>query len=403
MAKQPEPLYRIGDYWIAGRNGSDKLYRYWYDEERKVTRRASLGTSDIEIAKEKLTAWFIAQNSPKNSELDDILLSEVILRYYEQHARNLQSHEASRLNLTHWLRFFGPDATLRDATDPHRIDAFVAHLSEAGRSASYINRILTDGRSAINRAWKKGEISHAPFIASVEEGEAEPKGRPMEMDELRLFYHSADTQHLRRFILWALGTAARPSAVLELHSSQIDLNKGVIDLNPRGRKQTKKIRPAVKLPRQLKPFVIDGFQIVYRDKRVASIKNAWRKHRARCHFDDRVNPYSLRHTIARHLRASGVDVWEVSAQLGHKKKDRSITEIYAPMDPTYLQQSLVAIEEFLGELMVAPSEQPLMSLPDRCQCKRLDCPQCVDFIGAGDEIRTHDPNLGKALVHEKLQ
>jgi len=399
MGKQADELYRIGEYGIAGRGGSDKLYRYWYDEERKVTRRASLGTSSLEEAKDRLTTWFIAENSPEKSDLEDVLLSEILLRYYEKHARKLESHEASRLNLTHWLKFFGPDATLQDATKPHRIDAFVAHLAEGGRSASYINRILTDGRSAINRAWKKGEIAQAPFIAAIEEGDAEPKGRPLEMDELRLFFHTAETEHLRRFILWCVGTAARPSAVLELHSSMINLEKGVIDLNPQGRKQTKKIRPAVKLPKQLAPEVVDGFQIVFRGKRVASIKNAWRKHRARCNLDDKVNPHSLRHTIARHLRASGVPAWEVSAQLGHKKKERSITEIYAPMDPTYLRQSVEAIEEFLEELLADPNLNPLCSSPDRCQCKKPDCPQCVDFIGAGDEIRTHDPNLGKVVLY----
>jgi hypothetical protein len=221
----------------------------------------------------------------------------------------------------------------------------------------------------------------------------------MEIEELRLFYHTAQTEHLRRFILWVLGTAARPSAVLDLHSDQIDAKNGVIDLNPRGRKQTKKIRPAVKLPRQLAPMITEGFQIVFRGRRVSSIKNAWRKQRARCHFDDMVNPYSLRHTIARHLRASGVPAWDVSAQLGHKKKERSITEIYAPMDPSYLEKSLTAIESFLDDLLVSPDERPLMSLPVRCQHENDESAQSLDLIGAGEEIRTLDPNLGKVVLY----
>jgi hypothetical protein len=182
-------------------------------------------------------------------------------------------------------------------------------------------------------------------------------------------------------------------------SLRIDAKNGVIDLNPRGRKQTKKIRPAVKLPRQLAPMITEGFQIVFRGRRVSSIKNAWRKQRARCHFDDMVNPYSLRHTIARHLRASGVPAWDVSAQLGHKKKERSITEIYAPMDPSYLEKSLTAIESFLDDLLVSPDERPLMSLPVRCQHENDESAQSLDLIGAGDEIRTHDPNLGKVVLY----
>lgn len=306
MGRGSEPLYRIGEYWIAGRNGSDKLYRYWYDEKRKITRRASFGVTDLEAAKDKLTAWFIAEKTAKKQELEGVLLSEVLLRYYEEHARFKASHEAARINLTRWLEYFGPDATLEEATQPARIDQFVAHLAEGGRGASYINPILTDGRSAVNRAWKKGEISRAPFIAAIEAGPAEPKGRPMSVEELRLFYHSAETEHLRRFLVWAIGTAARPRAILDLHRDQIDTEAGIIDLNPRGRKQTKKVRPVVKLPQRLIAFVQEGQQITYKGRQIASIKNAWRKHRNRCHFDQDVNPYSIRHTMARHLRASGV-------------------------------------------------------------------------------------------------
>ena len=367
MGQRSEELYRLGEYWIAGRNGSDKLYRYWYDEQRKVTRRASLGTASLEDAKEKLTTWFIAQKTPRNTELDDILLSEVLLRYYENHASKQKSFDQSRTHLTYWLKHFGPDTTLRQATDPQNLDGFVADLQERGLSTSYINRILTDGRSAVNRAWKKAEISSAPFIGLLKVGDMEPKGRPLDMDELRLFYHTADSEHLKRYILWGLATAARTSAILELHRSQIDLDAGIVNLNPRGRQQTKKLRPTVKLPRQMRPLVEDGFQITYRDQPVASIRNAWVKQRQRCHLDDRVNPYSLRHTIARHLRASGVPAWEVAAQLGHKKRENSVTEIYAPMDPTYLSQSLEAIEDFLSTTLTCVRERPLISLPIRCQ------------------------------------
>ena len=69
------------------------------------------------------------------------------------------------------------------------------------------------------------------------------------------------------------------------------------------------------------------------------------------------------------------------------------------MDPTYLGQSLEAIEEFLEELLVDPNLNPLCSLPDRCQSENEKSGQSLDFIGAGDEIRTHDPNLGKVVLY----
>ena len=206
------------------------------------------------------------RNIPERSELETVLLSDVIRRYYDKHARHTQSHETSRANLLIWLDYFDPETTIHDATQPKAIDGFIRHLQDKGNKASYINRILTDGRSAINKAWKDGDISSAPFIKSLKVEDAEPKGRPLEMDELRAFYHTAETEHLKRFVLFSVATGARPSSVMDLHSQQIDLDRRLIELNPPGRKQTKKIRPSVKLPAPLMPHVVDGWQITYRNK-----------------------------------------------------------------------------------------------------------------------------------------
>ena len=400
MGTTAENSFRIGEYWIAQKSGRDTYYRYWYDPERGVTRRASLGTSDFETAKEKLALWYVSNKEiPEKSELETVLLSDVIRRYYDSHAQHTESHETARSNLLIWLDHYPPETTVHDATRPKSVDGFIRDLQKKGHKASYINRILTDGRSAINKAWKDGDIASAPFIKSLKIDDAQPKGRPLNMDELRAFYHTAETPHLRRFILFSVATGARPSSIMDLHSAQIDVDHRLIDLNPPGRKQTKKIRPSVKLPVALVPHVVDGWQLTFRGKPLSSIKTSWRNHRSACGFDMRVNPYSIRHTVARHLRASGVPAWEVGAQLGHKKKENSITEIYAPMDPSYLGQSLAAIEEFMADMLIDPSERPLISLPIRCPSENGPNSETVVNIGAGDEIRTHDPNLGKVVLY----
>ena len=400
MATTEERSFRIGEYWIGQKSGRATYYRYWYDPERGVTRRASLSTSDFETAKEKLALWYVSNKKiPEKSELETVLLSDVIRRYYDGHAQHTESHETARNNLLVWLDYFEAETTVHDATRPKAIDGFIDHLQSKGNKASYINRILTDGRSAINKAWKDGEIASAPFIKSLKVEDAEPKGRPLSMDELRAFYHTAETLHLKRFILFSVATGARPSSIMDLHSNQIDLDHALIDLNPPGRTQTKKIRPSVKLPRQLVPHVVSGWQLTFRNKPLSSIKTSWRNHRTTCGFDMQVNPYSIRHTIARHLRASGVPAWEVGAQLGHKKRENSITEIYAPMDPSYLGKSLAAIEQFMDELLEDPSKRPLISLPIRCPSEDEREAETVVNTGAGDEIRTHDPNLGKVVLY----
>ena len=86
------------------------------------------------------------------------------------------------------------------------------------------------------------------------------------------------------------------------------------------------------------------------------VKYAWRKVRNDLALDDEVVPYSLRHTVARHLRASGVDAWQVAAQLGHKQLGHSTTEIYAPFDPTYLADSVAVLDKYLKDILISPDD-----------------------------------------------
>ena len=357
---------KLGETWLGRRGDSGAWYRYWWDAERGCTRRASLGTEDLEEAKQLLREWYAREHHPENARIEDVPLATIIRLYYEEHAMNIPSHEAARIALNLWLDHFG-EKSVAEATKPKAIDGFIAWLKKTGRSANYINRVLSSGRAAINMAYKKGIIQGAPFIRQEKVGLVPPKGRPLSIEELRALYHLADKDYLKRFILWMIGTAGRPDAICELHLSQIDLEHGLVHLNPPGREQTKKYRPSVKLPPTLRNEMGEGpWLIMYKKKRVKEVKAAWRRVRAAAGLDAAVQPYSLRHTVARYLRASGVPAWEVSAQLGHKQHGFSITEIYAPFDPSYLSASSIALEKLLAEIIVPTDIRPL-TLPERCQ------------------------------------
>jgi integrase len=57
---------------------------------------------------------------------------------------------------------------------------------------------------------------------------------------------AAAPDHLRLMLMILIGTSCRPEAALELTGDQLDFDDRLIDLNPRGRAQTKKFRPVVK-------------------------------------------------------------------------------------------------------------------------------------------------------------
>ena len=195
-----------------------------------------------------------------------------------------------------------------------------------------------------------------------------------------------------------IGTACRPEAALELTGAQLDFEDGLIDLNPRGRAQTKKFRPVVKMPEALATVLRgapDGPLVTFRGQPVRKINKAWRGMREAAGLDEEVNPYSIRHTVARWMRQNGVPAWEVAAQLGHKSRDYRTTELYAAFDPAYLENAVRAIDLLFDGLRAssAPVDDPFFRAATR---------QDFDFnwkSGAGEGIRTLDPNLGKVVLY----
>jgi len=343
--------YQVGDYWLSQRSGNSTWNRTWFDEKTRQTRRISLGTSDFEDAKTKLNDWFITNNRPENAIASDVLIADIILDYYRSHGSKLPSAASIKSTCAYWVEFH-KEATVDQAMAIKEQERFVFWLRERGFSTAYTQRIVGVGKAALNRAFKRGEIASMPYVLSVKVHYGAPQGRALKIEEVaKLLDHAPE--HLWWFIVTLIGTACRPDAALSLQYNQLDFENQLIDLNPAGRPQTKKYRPIVKMPDILTELYLDlpfGPIVKYRSGPVSAVKTAWRNLRAECGFGQDVTPYSIRHTMARFLRSQGVPAWEVAAQLGHKSRDFRTTELYAPFDPTYLNQSKVAIDTYFGQL-----------------------------------------------------
>lgn len=351
-----EKIYQLGDYWLSKRSGSDAWYRTWFDNKARQTRRISLATDDLETAKQALNECFILYHTKTEQKAVDVSLAELFARYYEHHGSKLGSPDNVQRALRYWLEFHKA-ATVKDACSPQQQQTFRGFLeTDKKLSLSTVRQVLTIGKAALNWAWKRGEIETVPYIQLVKVPKAPPKGRPLEIEEVARLIDSAD-YHLKAFIVMMIAATARNRAILDLTFDQVDFKHDLIDLNPIGRKQTLKFRPQVKIPTTVKPWLLTqkessqtGHVIEFRGAPVKSIRSAWRTLRSTLELDAAVQPYGLRHTMARWLRKSSVPAWEVAAQLGHKTPDVSTTEIYAPFDPVYLKQSTAAIDAFLSEV-----------------------------------------------------
>jgi integrase len=328
-----------------------------------------------------------------------VLLEAILIRYYEEHATMLPSAEQARHALALWSDYL-PGVTVSELT-PQRQEAFVAALQARGHKASYISRILSVGRAALTRAWKRQELASVPFIVDVQrdlEEEAE-RFRDLSMEEVgRLLTAAARVPHLLHFCVISLNTLARPDAALDLGPAQVNMKRRFISLNPQGRKQTKKYRPVVPISDTLLPWLsgCEGARyVLYHGKPVASIKKSFAAAVAEARLAN-VSPYCLRHTMGTELRARDVPEWEVMGMMGHKSKASRTTERYARFRPDHLSQAVRTIDAYFADLRQEFGELNSESIfnPVRASSvlvPKLGFPQSLEKTGGRYWDRTSDP------------
>jgi len=241
-----------------------------------------------------------------------------------------------------------------------------------------VDRVLADGRAALNRAVKWQELDAAPHIFAVQSAEdkraRQPKGRPIVPKEMALLLDAANSRHMLVYLILAMNTLGRPGAILDLRAAQFDEPHNRVDLNPPGRRQNKKHRPILAVSRTLKPWleaVTDPRQryVAYGRAPIKSIKTAWELLVRQAGLDERVQPYSIRHGMAREMRKRRVPGEQISCFLGHLPKNSdATTSIYAPFDPEYCTEAVGAIEDVMAEIRThlkrANIDQPVLDIAE---------------------------------------
>ncbi len=279
----------------------------------------------------------------------DVLLDTVLTRYLLQYGDSIASKDSAKRGVAIWRQWWKPDDTVADVTIGRQED-FITWLRGNGYSEGYVRRVVGVGKSAMNRAWKRGEITQVPFVQLTPGGEAFPHYASREQ-MIRLL-NTPMPEHIWAFMLVRLCTGCRGDAALDLQMFQIDRQSKLIRLNPAGRRQTKKFRPVVPLLPALEAYVNQAMPAAYvvhwHGRKVASIKTTWRKLRIAASLPEWFAPKTIRHTVATWLRQRGVPAWEVSGLLGHHAG--GTTDNYAKFDPTYLGEARKGLDAILADL-----------------------------------------------------
>jgi integrase len=185
--------------------------------------------------------------------------------------------------------------------------------------------------------------------------ESAPRDWLPTFEQLGQFIDAIDfrQENLFRFCILSLNTWARPEAIIDFRAkAQVNWSFGLVDLNPPGRRQTKKRRPKVKLTDNLADWLrhwdLDA-PMVWDGKPVSTMKRTFKRHAEACGMPN-FTQYTLRHFMATQVRRAKPpvskeqrDVW-----LGHT--DGRTAGWYEHNDPEFLEDARRATDSVIEEL-----------------------------------------------------
>jgi integrase len=393
---------KLGSFWLSKRPGSKMWCRTWFDVGTRQTCRASLGTDDLERARLELAKWVTLHGQRGQQEAREALISDVFVRYQQQHGRHTRGASASKRNLVLILERLPPGLSVAELTLEQQ-QRVVTRMQADRYSAGTIKRAWGIAKAAVSWSWRNGELDRPVPFLRLPEGPG--RERTLTVEELAHLWDAEMPAHIRVFLALLIGTGSRPEALLQLSRFQCDLRAGTINLNLPGREQTKKRRPIIPMADWLHPWIeaADGPLVQFRGRPVEKVAKAFRSMREAAGLGPDVTAYTLRHTVATQLMMRGVPELEIAALLGHTANIRT-TGRYIHVSPNYLGNARRALDDLASGIgrLACRSMSPdklrvssvLVSLPRTA--KPL-------IFGAGDGIRTHDPDLGKDLTSKPNQ
>lgn len=398
MPEENAPLYSRGKYRLEPGKRSRFYQIVWYDESRQHYRTSSTGTAEIGAAEDALDRFYLKHErglticEACGRPLDKAsghLLTQAIADYLLAR-ENRPSFGAIKPRLGHVLHFL--EATSRNAIICDRVDgSFIEEFRRwsasipvvEGKSNQKIRKRAPGTTEAsirmlaavINFAHGRREtsfkasftakppaaVSRTPnFRATVEQLAAmfryclEPSSPAGEAwSEKMVDRQRLHRQNLLRFLHVSVATWCRPDAAHDLSTKrdrdQWISNARVVQLNPRGRAQTKKHRPTLPVPHQFGRLLdyTDGFYVT-----VKSVRKAFE-----AMLDELALPRDretglklIRRSVATIVRRRiGEERWvQGEIMLGHRKA--STSDLYALFDPANLGVALGATTDIINEI-----------------------------------------------------
>lgn len=233
--------------------------------------------------------------------------------------------------------------TFWEGVSPRLIDEEMAkgYAKLRARAAATVRYELSLLAVALRWAKARKYIEEAPAIWRP--AAPEFRERHLTREQFRRFLAEVKAPHARLYMVLAIATCARPTALLDLTWTRVDFERNRIVLNPEKRDQTRKRRPTVPIAEYALQPLKDAYEarqseyVIERGaKRLASIKKAFQAASERSGVH--ATPYTLRHTGAVWRAEDGVPMSEIAQLMGHDD-DRTTQKHYARYSPDYLRKA----------------------------------------------------------------
>jgi integrase len=334
--------YRLGRLTRKRADGSTywSFCVKWTDDEGP--HRFALGTQDRAAAEAEASDFWNRRQLVQLGTVGDVV--EAYLKVIADSDGHKRKAEAWRAAKPFWgdIRIGNIVADTKDQKGSGR--AYVAWRQKAANTMRKETGLVIE---ALGWAKDKEFIERAPHLYI-------PPIPPSEVDHLnrrqfRKFLAGCKAPHVRLFVQLAIATGARSKALLELPWIRVDLERGLINLNPKDRIQkANKGRATVPINDQLKASLTEAreaalspFVIELGGERILSIRKGFEAASERSGIH--CTPHMLRHSAAVWMAEARTPMSEISQYLGHQ--DSRITEkVYARFSPDYLRRAAKALE-----------------------------------------------------------
>lgn len=406
-------VYQRGPFWLDlvrgadGKPASDRWYIWWYDAAAGRNQRRSTRTADVRLACDALDAHYLATHTPTAADQASYTVFDAMSDYWLEHGQHQVSAEPIKARLKLFQRFTDakpelvPSPFTPESLDDRLIaqfrtwalaDPIVARKKdEAGnwvdgksraRTASTVEESVIQLKAALNHAYRQRRTRYVPPIQhKTRDQVTAQRTYRLSIEQIgelldyslngagKYAGHGARLLPLRRYLIAAICTLARPDAILDMSvkpgREQWMRDAGLFALNPAGRIQTKKVRPVLPVVPLLASWleVTDDWFVCTERTRfdekqkvdiitqhaVGSIRSAWDGARQAVGIPDGWGPKLIRHSMATILANRRVDLIELEMALGHRVLNKTSSR-YAMFDPTYLGTVKAGIEDVISDL-----------------------------------------------------